>query len=58
MCSCRTRSPGCEPHLLQSANTTIITCCIDRNEINIKLEELKKTERVLDVKAKQLFEVQ
>ena len=31
--------------------------CIDRNEINIKLEELKNTKRVLDDKAKQLFEV-
>jgi len=58
MCSCRTRRPGCEPHLLWSANNAIITCRIDRNEINIKLEELKKTERVLDVKAQQLFEVQ
>lgn len=28
-----------------------------RNEINIKLEELKNTKRVLDDKAKQLFEV-
>jgi len=28
-----------------------------RNEINIKLGELKNTKRVLDDKAKQLFEV-
>jgi len=54
MCLCRTRNAGCE----HTCCSQFITCCIDRNEINDKLEELKKTERVLDVKAQQLFEVQ